>query len=533
MKRILIIALAILLTAGIVQPAAANHWADEYYASLTEAGILNADFGGRQTEKNERITRAEFTALAISAAYGAQEPVLSLPHFVDFSDVKPALTGYIAAAYENGVITGTERSGAYYLNPDELITRQEAVTILGRTIGLKIDLPPEFTDADEIAEYAAPYVTAFEKTAVITGYDDGTFRPAAGITWAESVKITEYSRRAGLFTPPEFKVILGNNARGSYNHTTALASFNSPSALLVESKYIYIADTDNNLIRCADGDAVDIYAGMLMGFDLLDKALPGLYNNTRLSSLFARPADLLRYGSDMLVLDCNNHVIRLINQDGAVSTYAGTGSAGSRNGLRADAEFNTPEGFCTDNAGNIYIADTGNHTIRKISADNGTVSTIAGNAGVFGYADGEEALFNSPMGIVWREDLLYVADTGNHAIRVIDANGIVSTIAGTDSGIYDDEGNRAGDYRDGAAENAYFNYPVDICFGANGELYIADMINGMVRQYKNGVVSTVAGLINTNNIYYFVAPRGLYFENGSLYVADAFLNTIVRIDGLK
>lgn len=532
MKRILTIVIAILLTAGSFHSVAANHWADEYYASLTEAGILNADFGERQNEKDKRITRAEFTVLVISTAYGTQKPVSSLPHFADFSGVKPALSGYIAAAYENGVIMGTERSGAYYLNPDELITRQEAVTILGRAIGLRIDLPPEFTDADEIAEYAAPYVTAFEKIAVITGYDDGTFRPSAGITWAESVKIAEYSRRAGLFAPPKFEVILGNNARGSYDQSTGLASFNSPNAILVEGSHIYIADTNNNLIRYADGSDVSIYAGMMMGFDLRDKALPGLHNDKRLSSLFARPTDLLRYDGDMLVLDRGNHVIRRINQNGAVLTYAGTGSVGSRDGMREAAEFNVPEGFCTDESGNIYIADTGNHTIRKISAD-GIVSTIAGSAGVFGYADGEEALFSSPMGIAWRGGLLYVADTGNHAIRLIDTDGTVSTIAGTDSGIYDDEGNHAGDYRDGTAENSYFNYPVDICFGSNGELYIADMINGMVRRYKDGVVSTVAGLTNTDNIYYFISPRGLYFADGSLYVADSFLNTIVRIDGLN
>jgi len=136
---------------------------------------------------------------------------------------------------------------------------------------------------------------------------------------------------------------------------------------------------------------------------------------------------------NVYVADCSNHAVRKITPAGIVSTLAGSATAsGSADGNGADARFSSPSGLAIDNAGNLYVADANNHTIRKISPA-GVVSTIAGNAGVSGSVDGRgpDARFNRPRGIaVDSAGNVYVADYGNHTIRKVDTHGRVTTIAG-------------------------------------------------------------------------------------------------------
>jgi DNA-binding beta-propeller fold protein YncE len=136
-----------------------------------------------------------------------------------------------------------------------------------------------------------------------------------------------------------------------------------------------------------------------------------------------------------LKLDKNNHLIRGIGLDNKVITKAGTGVAGIKNGVRLSAQFSNPSGLATDQTGIIYVADTGNSVIRKIAID-GTVSTLAGTGSPsFGDGLGTETGFNQPMGLAIDSSgkLLYVADTGNNLIRLInmtDGNARVSTVSG-------------------------------------------------------------------------------------------------------
>jgi DNA-binding beta-propeller fold protein YncE len=194
--------------------------------------------------------------------------------------------------------------------------------------------------------------------------------------------------------------------------------------------------------------------------------------------------------------------------------------------------FNNPQGFTNDDQGNLFVADTNNHTIRMISPE-GNVQTLAGTAGTHGFRDGEDALFYLPRGIAWNNGVLYIADTGNHRIRAI-SDGLVTTIAGSDTGLTDEDGNTAGDFRDGAALTAMFNNPMDVVVASDGTIYVADTGNGMVRVIKDDIVSTVAGLgtVDTNEIIsqrVLIAPRGLYLADNYLYIADMFLNSIIQL----
>jgi sugar lactone lactonase YvrE len=171
---------------------------------------------------------------------------------------------------------------------------------------------------------------------------------------------------------------------------------------------------------------------------------------------------------------------------GTISLFAGTdGGEGSRDGTGMQARFNRPAAAVADASGNLFVADTGNHVIRKVAPD-GSVTTIAGKAGEAGYADGaaEAARFDSPAGLVVDgHGGLFVADTANHLIRHVASDGRVSTVAGSPR----DTGRQ-----DGTGANARFSSPVSLTVDRQGNLYVADTGNLAVRKVApGGVVSTI------------------------------------------
>ena len=169
-----------------------------------------------------------------------------------------------------------------------------------------------------------------------------------------------------------------------------------------------------------------------------------------------------------------------------VSTYSGNTTGGFDNGTIENATFNSPFGMCIDKNNNIYIADAGNNCIRKINTVNGTVTTLAGTV-IAGWKDGAaaQAKFSSPADVcVDDSGNVFVSDFLNHRIRKISASGIVSTVAGTGT---------AG-FANGNYLNARFSYPRGICLDAVGNLYIGDSWNHRIRKIDTArVVSTYAG----------------------------------------
>lgn len=197
---------------------------------------------------------------------------------------------------------------------------------------------------------------------------------------------------------------------------------------------------------------------------------------------------------NLFIADTNNHKIRKVNgASGIITTIAGTGIAGDIGdaGAATSARLNTPRDVFGDTSGNIFIADTGNHRIRKVDGVSGIITTIAGKNSE-GY-DGDDKVATSaklwyPNGIfVDSSGNFYIADTDNHRIRKVDTSGIITTVAGTGF---------AGDSGDGGlAITAMLNYPRGVFGDTSGNLYIADTENHKVRKLdiSTGVISTVAG----------------------------------------
>jgi sugar lactone lactonase YvrE len=235
---------------------------------------------------------------------------------------------------------------------------------------------------------------------------------------------------------------------------------------------------------------------------------------------------------NIYVADASNDTIHKITPAGMVSTLAGTaGVAGTQNGPGSTALFNQPDGVAIDGAGNLYVADSGNATIRKITPD-GIVSTLAGSAGGRGNQDGTggAASFSSPVGLaVDGAGNLYVADPFNATIRKITPAGAVSTLAGSPA-------NR-GD-ADGTGAAARFNYPNDVAVDTAGNVFVADTYNDTIRKITpTGVVTTLAGSAGisgavdlTGRSALFNQPYGLAVDGaGNVFVADTGNGTIRRI----
>ena len=226
---------------------------------------------------------------------------------------------------------------------------------------------------------------------------------------------------------------------------------------------------------------------------------------------------------NVYVADAFNGTIRKITPAGVVTTLAGrAGVEGSTDGSGAAARFTYPTGVALDSAGNVYVADSGNHTIRRITPA-GVVSTLAGRAGVEGSIDGTgaAACFSGSLGVATDSaGNVYVADSRNHTIRKVTPAGVVSTLAGT-AGLMGST--------DGTGAAASFNYPIGVATDRAGNVYVVDFNNTIRKITPAGVVSTLAGTAGlmgstdgTGAAASFDSLGGVAADSaGNLYVSSA------------
>ena len=316
-------------------------------------------------------------------------------------------------------------------------------------------------------------------------------------------------------------------AFGTTDGTGAAARFNYPGSITTDGTNLYVADTSSHTIRkvvIATG-VVSTLAG--------SAGNAGANDGTGIAAQFNYPHGITTDGTNLFVADTYNHTIRMVViATGAVTTIAGSaGVIGSANGAGANALFNQPEGITTDGQ-SLFIADTNNQTIRRMQFAGGAVSTFAGTTGGPGAVDatGVAAKFFNIHGITTDGTNLYVADLGNQTIRkVVIATAAVTTLAGSVFAVGSSDGT-------GAA--AQFNNPESITTDGTN-LYVTEDSHIIRRVViATGVVTTLAGSAGVagtadgvGTAARFNYPHGITTDGTNLYVANSWSHTIRKISG--
>jgi sugar lactone lactonase YvrE len=320
--------------------------------------------------------------------------------------------------------------------------------------------------------------------------------------------------------------LAGSGTPGFVDDTGTAASFFSPEGITFDGASIFVADTGNHAIRKVTpvgsvGDVTTLAGDGTSGY---------IDNTSGASARFSSPVSLASIGSDLFVSDTGNHVIRKVNTTnlGFATTLAGSPQiAGFADGTGTLASFDSPEGIASDGfpSPSLYVADTGNHVVRLVTLG-GSVTTVAGNPPQAGSADlqGESARFRAPAGVALIGDDVFVADTENHTIRKIDSTGVATTIAGS-----------AGS--PGSTDTPpRFRFPGGIT-ALGGDLYVTDSENHTIRKVTTGgLVTTIAGnpgstgsADGSGTTALFNNPQGIVALGGELYVADSGNHTIRKV----
>jgi len=264
------------------------------------------------------------------------------------------------------------------------------------------------------------------------------------------------------------------------------AQFQTPVGLAVDgSSNVYVADSGNNVIwkfnptitHGISSPFIYVVAGIgTAGYSGDD----GAATAAELNSPSGIAVDAI---GDLYIADSGNNVIRKVSPSGQISTIAGDGTAGysGDGGSATRAELNSPFGIALDSVGNLYIADTGNHSIREVTVG-GTISTIAGN-GTPGYSgnggQATEAQLHSPDGVALDSvGNVYIADTGNQQVRVVAKNGVIAALAGVGAGGYAGDG--------ASATAAELDMPTGLAVDGLGDVFIGDTLNNVVREVYAG-----------------------------------------------
>ncbi|MCB1188831.1 MAG: hypothetical protein H7A23_06095 [Leptospiraceae bacterium] len=314
---------------------------------------------------------------------------------------------------------------------------------------------------------------------------------------------------------------------GSTDATGTEALFNQPDGIATDGTNLYVADSNNHTIR-----KIEITSGTVT--TLAGSAgNSGSADGTGTAARFNKPIGIATDKTNLYVTDTNHTIRKIVISTGVVTTLAGTaGTTGSNDATGTSATFNSPNGITIDSDNtNLYVSDYGNNTIRKVVISTGVVTTLAGSAGSSGSTDdtGTSARFSGPAGITADSTQLYVADSKNHTIRKIEiSTGAVTTLAGSAG---------ATGSTDSSGTSARFNGPVGIVTD-NTNLYVSDYSNNTIRQIviSSKTVTTLAGTAGesgttdgTGTAARFNGPAGITIYNSIIYVSDSQNHTIRKI----
>jgi sugar lactone lactonase YvrE len=374
-------------------------------------------------------------------------------------------------------VRGTEFN--YDANVVDYIQVVEGVVTLTNAIGQTVTLYPGESAATNGRAFVLPgSIAAARSTSAMT---NGTLH--APIATAVNGALASPAVTPTPKAPPTIATVAGNGTAGDTGDGGAAASaqVSYPYSVAVDaSGALYISDLGNNRIRKVKAGTITPVAGNgTAGYNG-----DGAATSTELHQPMGIAVDS---SGNIYIADAINNRIRKVS-GGTITTVAGNGTAGyaGDGGAAVSAELNYPTDVAVDSSGNLYICDYGNDRIRKVSG--GKISLIAGN-GTRGYlGDGGAATsaeLHLPQGVaVDSSGNLFIADTGNHRVRKV-SGGTIATVAGNGTAGYAGDG--------GAATSAELNTPTDVKADSLGNLFIADFQNNRIREVSGGSIVTVAG----------------------------------------